>query len=56
MRLLNVLVIVLLASACSAHRTRIDCDTRLTPINAPAPATSAPVAGEPGKSPGEAPR
>ncbi len=31
-------VLLLLAAGCSAHRTRVDCDGRLHPINTPAPA------------------
>jgi hypothetical protein len=35
---LTGLALLLLAAGCSAHRTRVDCDGRLHPINAPAPA------------------
>lgn len=34
MKALTMLVL-LLAAACSAHRTRLHCDGRLQPINAP---------------------
>ncbi len=37
---LMVMVLVLLSCACSAHRTRVDCEGRLKPINAPAPISS----------------
>jgi hypothetical protein len=33
---LMVMVLVLLTCACSAHRTRVDCEGRLKPINPPA--------------------
>lgn len=37
--LLGLLVAVLgLLAGCSGHRTRVDCEGHLTPINAPAPA------------------
>ena len=32
---LVVIVLVLLVSACSSHRTRIDCEGHLKPINTP---------------------
>ena len=34
---LMVMVLVLLTCACSAHRTRVDCEGRLKPINATGP-------------------
>lgn len=37
---LMVMVLVLLTCACSAHRTRVDCEGRLRPINPPAPLSS----------------
>ena len=37
---LMVMVLILLTSACSAHRTSVDCEGRLKPINAPAPMSS----------------
>jgi hypothetical protein len=37
---LMVMVLVLLTCACSAHRTRVDCEGRLKPINPPAPISS----------------
>jgi hypothetical protein len=30
----------LLAAGCSVHRTRVDCEGTLRPINAPAPAAT----------------
>jgi hypothetical protein len=44
---LMVMVLVLLTGACSTHRTRVDCEGRLKPINAPAPMSSS--AGVPEK-------
>ena len=43
------LFLLLLTLGCSAHRTRVDCEGHVTPINAPAPALSSP------KPPSEAP-
>jgi hypothetical protein len=37
---LIVVVLVLLTGACSAHRTRVDCEGRLKPINPPAAISS----------------
>jgi len=34
---LMVMVLVLLTCGCSAHRTRVDCEGHLKPINPPAP-------------------
>ena len=36
------LFLLLLTLGCSAHRTRVDCEGHVTPINAPAPALSSP--------------
>jgi hypothetical protein len=32
------LALALLVVGCASHRTRVDCDGHLKPINAPAPA------------------
>jgi hypothetical protein len=40
MKLLTLFLLLLVG--CSAHRTRVDCEGHVTPINAPAPALSSP--------------
>ncbi len=35
-----LIVLFLLTCACTAHRTRLDCQGRLSRINAPAPISS----------------
>jgi hypothetical protein len=37
---LMLIVLVLSICACSADRTRVDCEGRLKPINPPAPMSS----------------
>ena len=36
-----LLALGLLLAGCATHRTRVDCEGRLRPINAPAPVTPA---------------
>ena len=48
---LTVILLILLTCACSTHRTRVDCEGRLKPINSPAP-----VSNSYGTSTSEAPR
>jgi hypothetical protein len=40
MRVGILLAVLGLLSACSAHPKRVDCETHLQPINAPAPPSS----------------
>ena len=45
---LVVILLALLMAGCSAHRTRVDCEGKLKPVNAPAPVAAraaTPVAG-----------
>jgi hypothetical protein len=37
--LVNVLLVAALLSACHTRPPRVDCEGRLSPINAPAPVT-----------------
>jgi len=43
-----VLLLVLLAAGCSSHPTRVDCDGKLRPINAPAPVATKAATPSPG--------
>ena len=45
---LPVILLALLIAGCSAHRTRVNCEGKLKPINAPAPMatrSATPLAG-----------
>ena len=42
-KVIIALVLALVIVGCASHRTRVDCDGHLRPINAPAPAKPAGV-------------
>ena len=46
-----VLVLALGIIGCASHRTRVDCEGHLQPINAPAPAKPAGTHPSPGANP-----
>lgn len=48
---LTVILLALLIAGCSAHRTRVDCEGKLKPINAPAPVATRAVTPVIGSTP-----
>ena len=39
LKTIGLLALALLLAGCATHRTRVDCEGHLRPINAPAPVT-----------------
>ena len=45
---ISVLLLVLLVLGCASHPTRVDCEGKLKPINAPAPVATKAATPAPG--------
>lgn len=48
---LSLILLALLIAGCSSHRTRVDCDGKLKPINTPALAVAKAATAVPGSTP-----